>query len=183
MKKIIYLLLLVVLTSCEVDEKTYVGLGWSAFEKQDYESATKNFETALSRGESEVEANTGLGWVNLKQENFDASLEKFNIVLNLDVKFTDALSGIGILYSKTAKFSSSTLILEKLFELDSNYSFNYDTQVTEKNLRLLLAQDFFLTGDYEKSANQLAIILGTNHSTNPQEIAKTLASFGLGNYN
>ncbi|KAA3601594.1 MAG: hypothetical protein DWQ06_08235, partial [Calditrichaeota bacterium] len=139
-------------------------------------------EKAVERGEDETEIETGIAWCHLKLENFTESFTFFNSALERNTNYKNAISGLGILNYESLDFRRSALILESLLELDSAYSFDYDSSVNPQNLRLLLAHNYFILQDYEKSAEHLSVILPSLTGSDPETIANQLASFGLSGY-
>ncbi len=169
--------------SCsETKDNSYLKLGWGDFENGNYSGAIANFEKAVDRGESQTEIETGIAWCHLKLENFSESYTYFNSALEINKNYKNAISGLGILNYENLDFQRSALILESLLEMDSAYSFDYDNSVNPQNIRLLLAHNYFILQDYEKSAEHLSVILPDLTGSDPETIANQLASFGLSGY-
>lgn len=183
MKFFLVLFLFLASISCSEDkDNSYLKFGWEDFENGNYSSAIANFEKAVDRGEDQIEIETGIAWCHLKLENFNESYTFFSSALELDANYKDAISGLGILNYENLDFQRSALILEELLEKDSAYFFEYDSTVNPQNLRLLLAHNYFILQNYQKSAEHLSVILPSLTGSDPETIANQLASFGLSGY-
>lgn len=169
--------------SCsETKNNSFLKFGWEDFEKGNYSAAIINFEKAIDRGEDETEIETGIAWSHLKLENFSESFTFFNSALGRNKNYKNAISGLGILNYENLDFQRSALILESLLEMDPAYSFEYDSSVNPQNIHLLLAHNYFILQDYEKSFEHLSIILPELTGSDAETIANQLASFGLSGY-
>jgi tetratricopeptide (TPR) repeat protein len=161
--------------------------GWQLFESKDYSGSEAKFDSAVSLASSnslfeslQAEAESGRGWSRANLRKFSSSKIDFTNSLSRTNRnaTTDLNSKAGLAFVHHA-LNEFDLAIQRALEvlaLDSNYTFEHDSRVYHKSLRLLLAQSYYTLGDFQKAAEQLDILEPDKapHSTDPNELLRKI---------
>ncbi|MCA9732007.1 MAG: hypothetical protein H6696_19575 [Deferribacteres bacterium] len=133
----------------EYDE--LIAQGWQAFAEKNYSNALEKFEEAESVDASSSEAYSGIGWAYLMldsltkaEENFATGSQKTLPGANLNAGWAFALH---LLHNYDASIENGLIVLQK----DPEWKFENGTSLNKNSVVLLLATNYFLTGNFSQS--------------------------------
>lgn len=69
--------------------------GWNAWREQDWKTALKKFQLALSKDPASLAARNGLGWTYVHLADYDKAIVEFKTLLNAMPTHPGALNGLG----------------------------------------------------------------------------------------
>ncbi len=139
----------------------YNDTGWQNISKGQYDSAIKYFNDVLASNPSEgekAEANNGIGWAKAFNGRLKDGMRYFQLAAELS---DDAKVGLGAAYIQQATLADMEEAIDVLYKQlgKSKPRFNYiptrPTGVTNAEVHAMLAYAFAITGDTEKSDEQL----------------------------
>jgi tetratricopeptide (TPR) repeat protein len=166
---------------------TLILSAWQAFEAKDYNSAETGFDNAInvarrsSRYDSlHAEAESGRGWSKAYKRNFAAAKDDFTKALAHPQRRPrtelNAKAGLALVHHALNEFAAAIQRALEVLGASPSYVFEHDNKVTHQRIRLLLAQSYYTTGDFQKAAAQLDILdpAGAPHSTDPETLLKQI---------
>ncbi len=140
--------------------------GWGAFESGDYATAVNLFTDAVVKENGKfdtlrAEALGGRGWSRIYLGEFQKAYNDFDGANRLDISpelRRDIYAGLGMVFNARNMYPNSVTILTVLLNEDPNYQFSHRTAVNAFRLRLLVAQGYFVLGEFTKVAFHLDIL-------------------------
>lgn len=142
-------------------------LGWESFELQDYAAAISYFTQAKSIADY-TDAYNGLGWGYIRVDSIQNALLNFNSSITLDSLNIDAYAGRSSVNLYLNRYTSAINDANNVISYDEFYVFSHDTTISYKDIRLILAQSYFYTQQYERAQEQVDIIYPEN-GLNPND--------------
>ena len=134
---------------------------WVQFESHNYSYAITIFSEAIALDYKLAEAYMGLGWSYGKIDSLDLAISNFKIAIILDVEeqYIDIYAGYAFVCFHANEFSQAITAAKKVIErYDEVYIFLHDPTITTSDIRLLLAQCYFETGEYYLAQAQVDIL-------------------------
>jgi len=144
-------------------DPTLVQLGWAAFGAGQYDTAEQLFTQAATEDATNHEAHNGKGWALLRLDNLAGAIVSFDAALNNGFAGADPHVGKAILLRDLRPVNYAAAITEAntALSIDSDYAFVHDTELDWKDVRLILAQCYFATGQYDEANSQVGLLGGT----------------------
>jgi|GEM_PF-3138922 len=165
-----------------VDE---VAAGWSAFQNADYEGGIASFQAAAGEASGWGEPYSGMGWCHVGLANASLLIDgdenaaeghllsaeqNFGLAVARNANLTDAWVGMALVKMAQVRYQADdAAVLAKYVEAgqaasraielgQDKYVFRYDSQVTVRSLRVVLAEAAFYTGDYLTAEAQVELL-------------------------
>lgn len=161
--------------------------GWTKFEAGDFNGAAADFHAAIGLDAEYAPAHLGLGWAELRRSRAGFAEDAFITYLAMSsAQGNDALAGLAFACDAESKPVEAIAYAEDLLTADPQWSFGHDGNVNYLDVALVLADNYYLTSEYEQS---LAVVQQYFDSTfNPNidtdqgrtELADKLASLYTG---
>lgn len=182
----LFILLLIVITCGE--KKTgpsnsvadLVTEGWTLFSEAtgeaDFESAKVKFQEAIQQDTTYADAHNGMGWCFAKLDSLNESIQAFQTCIDIDppdsIK-SEAYAGISITYNAAGDFQSS---IDNGSYITAGWVFSRDTNVNYQDIILILAEDYYLIGEFTLSLYKVQILdPGFNANVNTPQGRSQLA--------
>ncbi len=140
------------------DAKSHTESGWQEFQNGNYSDALTNFEEAISLDINYVDAYNGAGWANGKLGILTDAINRFNSGLELDSSNVDMLSGIAFVYNASKDYQNSIMKANSALSIKSHWTFSHISTIDYKDLRLLLAENYFAVADFQSSLSEVKIL-------------------------
>jgi len=134
-----------------------VSQGWVEYSAGNYESAIIKFQSAIAKSPEISEAYNGIGWSNAKLGKISDSIDNFKKAVSKDPKNADAHAGLAGVYFVSGNYELTIASAKQALILKFDYQSPHD-KVKAGNLRLLLAQSYYNTGDYVSTKAQIEIL-------------------------
>ncbi len=162
-----------------------IAEGWNAFESGDFETAVTKFTDAvvLENGKYDTlraEALSGRGWSRVYLADLQNARNDFDGANRLDTSRkikNDITAGFGVVFNAMNKYSSCTSVLEPLLRDTPDYEFDHRPAVNAFRLRLMVAQSYYVLGNFVKVASHLDILDPDNapHDySNPEALLRAI---------
>jgi hypothetical protein len=171
-----------------------IAEGWAAFSQKNYQESSVKFDEALSRLETSdrdasyrAEAITGRAWNKGMLRDYGGSRLDFDTAIKITQIPTqvkrDVQAGLAFVEHALRNYQAAITAGDAVFNGGvSTYQFQYDTRINTQRVRLVIAQSAFNLGNFQKTAQQMDIIVPANapHSTDPAELIQALSAFQAG---
>lgn len=168
MKKALPILLSIfflLLSSCGPDpikdSTTYEDMvleGWTSYSQNDYEIAIDWFKKANKKAPAVADPITGLAWTYMKMDSLSRADDYFASGALKQNVTADHFAGWSFLKNAQKDYAHSILYAEEALGIDPEWSFAYGVGINYKDIQLLMAQNYFLTGDYTNSLIKVKIL-------------------------
>jgi len=144
-------------------DPTLVELGWAAFRAGQFDTAEDLFTQAITEDAANHEAHNGKGWTLLRLDNLTSAIVSFDAALNSGFTGADPHVGKAILLRdlKPVNYAAAIAAANTALSIDSDYTFEHDTELDWRDVRLILAQSYFATGQYDDANSQVGLLGGT----------------------
>lgn len=141
---------------------TLVEQGWIAFQSGQFDTAASLFAQAITEDASSHEAHNGKGWALLRLDNLTTAIVSFDAALTNGFDGADPHVGKAILLRDLRPVDYAAAIAEAntALSIDADYEFAYEPELNWKDVRLILAQSYFATGEYIEANNQVGLLGG-----------------------
>ncbi|MFH0992355.1 MAG: hypothetical protein V1799_20335 [bacterium] len=163
----------------------YLMRAWKEFESKRYDAASLLFTDAINSATTDsvkADGYSGRGWSALLSRKLSNALSDYDKALNISqapepVKI-DAKAGRSYAQFAAKDFSGTIASASEVLRLRSSYTFSHASAVTATQVRLLLAQSYFATGQYYQAAQQLDILNPQQapHSSDPTLLLAKITS-------
>jgi tetratricopeptide (TPR) repeat protein len=142
---------------------TLVELGWAAFRAGQFDTAESLFSQAITEDASNHEAHNGKGWALLRLDNLTNAIVSFDAALTNGFAGADPHVGKAILLRdlKPVNYAAAIAEANTALSIESDYTFAHDPELNWKDVRLILAQSYFATGEYNEANSQVSLLGGT----------------------
>ncbi len=141
-----------------MNEASYTLLGWTYFSEEDYINALTSFETALLGNSSYGEAYIGRGWCYIRLDNTEQAFSNLDTGLVLDNSVLVGYAGRALIHLSQQSYSQAIADAMVVIDADSVYQFSYDSSIDHILMRLVMAQAYYATQDYDQAQAQCDII-------------------------
>jgi len=163
MKQIIIfinVLFIVILYGCGGNEDVvstkadYVNQGWIEYSAGSYEAAIAQFQFALTKDSENAEAYNGIGWSYARLGKTNDSIENFKVATSKDPQNADAFAGLAGSYYISGNYEQAIASGKQVLLIKLDYQSPHD-KMKANNVRLLLAESYYNTGDYSSARSQI----------------------------
>lgn len=138
---------------------------WEAWEDSSYAAQTGDqelLEDAMARLALNLDYMkqilTGFGWLIIAVDVPEQGTYVFSEALNIDPDYTDALAGYAILLQTIESWEQSNQKVAALLAVDPNWVFQYNTDIDYLDLRLIYAENYYFTAEFELSLQEALAI-------------------------
>jgi tetratricopeptide (TPR) repeat protein len=144
-------------TCPELTAESMTAEGWALFETGDFASAISKFEAAISTDTTYADAYNGLGWSHLRLDSLNRSISDFTESLSRGLPTVDPYAGQAIAYRDHEPPGCREAITsaDSALHRDLRYVFLHAQELDWRDLRLILTQCYFETGEYDLAKTQV----------------------------
>lgn len=132
--------------------------GWTAFEALDWNTALENFNLAIDRGAESTEAYSGAGWSYFRLGNEADARAIWTEGLQQPGGVHDIKFGLAALDLIEDDFDSAITNYLAVLETHPNYNFIHATGYNHDDIRLGLAQCYYVNQEYQNSLAQVQVL-------------------------
>jgi Tfp pilus assembly protein PilF len=126
--------------------------GCNKFEAGDFDGAVADFNAAIGLDTDYARAYLGLGWAKLRQSRAGLAEDAFlTYMAKSSTQANDVLAGLAFACDAESKPQEAIAYAEDLLAADPQWSFGHDSNVNYLDVALVLADNYYLTADYEQS--------------------------------
>jgi tetratricopeptide (TPR) repeat protein len=126
--------------------------GWIKFQAGDFDGAAADFNAAIGLDSEYALAYLGLGWAELRRSRAGSAENAFiNYMAKSTAQANDALAGLAFACDAESKLEEAIAYAEDLLTADPQWSFGRDGNINYLDIALILADNYYLTADYEAS--------------------------------
>jgi tetratricopeptide (TPR) repeat protein len=129
--------------------------GWELYEARDYAGALEKFNEAVSEDPDYTDGYVGLGWSYGKLAQKIESISNFQIALSKDAQNVDALAGIALAYLANDEYDQAIASANQALAINPAYSFAHGSNVTWRNLRIVLAESHYYKGEFPEARDEV----------------------------
>jgi tetratricopeptide (TPR) repeat protein len=145
-----------------------LAAGWTAFEAHDYVTARTRFGSAISKDATLADAYNGLGWCQAILNNLSPAATAFQDGLTRDSTLIDAVAGLAFVYRDLPNLDQAILRGEAVPTANASWQFSHMTSVNSRDVRVVIAQAYFLKGEANFSESQAQVdALDPTNGLNP----------------
>lgn len=158
--------------------------GWLAFSQGNYEQAIDSFELAKQTNSLYMDAYNGLGWAYARLDSLSLAQNYFTMCMVSEENeqvFKDACAGRSFVnlalndYIRAIEDVNNAIrdIDESgYYYVYNDYVFRHEPDITRDDLLLVMAESYFMTGNYDSCFTILVLIDDTlEETTDPEELA------------
>ena len=158
--------------------------GWLAFSQGNYEQAVDSFELAKQTNSLYMDAYNGLGWAYARLDSLSLAQNYFTMCMVSEENeqvFKDACAGRSFVnlalndYIRAIEDVNNAIrdIDESgYYYVYNDYVFRHEPDITRDDLLLVMAESYFMTGNYDSCFTILVLIDDTlEETTDPEELA------------
>ncbi|MDI6740420.1 MAG: hypothetical protein QME74_08670 [Candidatus Edwardsbacteria bacterium] len=148
-------------SSTEPEELTaaeYLAQGWNNFVMGSYSTALSRFDNAIGKDASMADAYNGKGWCQGILGSPAGALATFKVGLSHSGSNNEIKAGMAFTYAAMDSFSQAVTYGLNVLTADSLWQFSHtyresprDNKLDCKEVRLLLAQNYFKLGQFSSS--------------------------------
>ena len=142
------------------DAEKLVSEGWAEYGAGNYEDAVAKFEEALAEDSDSSEAYNGIGWSMARLGQVRASIDNFKKAVEKDPDNADAHAGLAGAYFADGDYERSIASAKSLLLRRPEYSSHHD-EIRAADIRILLAECYYNTGDYAAARAQIDLMGGS----------------------
>ena len=163
---------------------TKVAEGWLEFESGHYGNAITAFSEASEIDPMLSEAYLGLGWCYAMLDQMEDSLSTFDLAITREPESPHGYAAEAFVYLARSEYEAAIEAANKAISLGGEgYVFGQLPDVRTRNLRLLMAESYYATGQYEDSRRQVDILrpdnsLDQDSGAYKQELLLEIEDFG-----
>ncbi len=175
----------------ETAEQRITEEGWKAFRANNFEQAKDSFLLATHTNSLYLDAYNGLGWAYAKLDSLEMAHSNFTIGLISDENeqiFKDASAGRSFVNLARGEYGMAIWdVRNATMELvDPNYNyyvmreyvFRHVTDINQDDLMLVMAESYFMLGNYDECFDALLFLDNTLEETlDPEELAMLIEEF------
>jgi tetratricopeptide (TPR) repeat protein len=157
-------------------DPTLVELGWAAFGADQFNTAEELFSQAIAEDATNHEAHNGKGWALLRLDGLATAIVSFDAALNNGFAGADPHVGKAILLRDLppVNYAAAVAAANTALSIDSDFVFAHDEELDWKDVRLILAQCYYATGQYNEANNQVVLLGGTEQDPNSPTFVEDL---------
>lgn len=135
-----------------------IDQGWQAFETGDYQTAVAKFTAARDQAPNDAEIFNGLGWSLFKQDNISQAHNEFLGGTKKGNVPADIYAGFAFVLNILKDYAESSKQAELALAEEPTWSFLHLSGLNVDDLRVLLAANYFLVGDFSRSLSQVKLL-------------------------
>ena len=143
-----------------------ISEGWKEYSAGNYADAIIKYQTALEMEASNAEAHNGIAWSEARQGRIEESIDEFKKAIALDNSNVDAHAGLAGAYLAVGDYKSAIKLGKSALSLAPDYTSHHDN-ITSEDIRILLAECYYNTGNYPDAKAQVDLLGGTDANLNP----------------
>ena len=139
-----------------------VEQGWAAFEAGDFAKAEDLFAQAIAQDSSNAEGYNGIGWSQMKRGKYTQALASLDEAVMRGHSGADPHAGRAILLRdiEPVDYDAAIFAVLDAIAADATWTFEHDTSVNWRDLRLISAQSHFALGDYTVANSEVGALGG-----------------------
>ena len=161
MRKLYYLLpLCLFILSCGIFEndepepestaEEFIAMGWMNFESGLYQDAIGDFNDAVIKDPSALEAYSGLGWSYIRIDSIENAESNFLTALNENYAGVELLAGLSAISLAWGQYLDAIEYAESVISANSAWVFEHDSSIDYKDIWLLAAIAHFHEGELDE---------------------------------
>ncbi len=132
--------------------------GWTSYSQNEFETAIDWFKKAGKKNPSAAEPLTGLAWTFMKMDSLSKADTYFSAGASKQGVPPDHYAGWSFLKNANKEYVLSNQFADEALSMNANWSFVYAVGLNAADLQLLMAQNYFMTGDYSNSLIKVKIL-------------------------
>jgi hypothetical protein len=145
-----------------MNEASYVVAGWRLFGSEAYTEALTQFEQALVLNSGYAPGYIGRGWCLLRLGSVSGAREDFDAGLAIDATLLEGYVGRSVVLVGLQEYTGAIADGEVVLAADPEYVFAYDGRINHELVRLVLAQAYYATQQYEQAQAQCDVLAPNN---------------------
>ncbi len=147
-----------------------ISEGWAEYTAGNYEDAIAKHQDALAEDPSSAEAHNGIGWARARLGQTLDSIESFKQAVVKDPGNADAYAGMAGVYFIQGDYERAIAAAKSVLSRKPEYVSHHD-DVKVADIRVLLAECYYNTGDYAAAEAQIDILGGAGRTPDPSSPA------------
>ncbi len=148
------------------DAENLISEGWAEYGAGNYEYAIARFEKALEADPNSAEAYNGIGWSMARLGQVRDSIDNFKKAVEKNSDNADAHAGLAGAYFADGDYERAIASAKSLLLRRSEYSSHHD-EIRAADIRILLAECYYNTGDYAAARAQIDLLGGSGRALDP----------------
>ena len=175
----------VVLPPIDTEDGLYgveVVKAWITFDSGNFDDSILAFTEALNMDPSRPDAYLGLGWCYAMIDDLQSSLSNLELAIVNDPANPDGYASMAFVYLAQNEHASAVGAADRAIQLGGEeYVFYHIAEVNTRNLRLLMAECYYTTGQYAEAQTQVDALkpdneLDQNSDTYKQDLLLEIES-------
>lgn len=132
---------------------------WVEFESENYDGSISVFREAADIDPLRKDAYLGLGWCYAMMDRMEDAIYNFNVAIVKQSDSPDGHASVAFVYLAQNRYEDAIPAAERAISLGGDeYVFEWIMEVQARNLRLLLAECYYVLGRYADSQLQIDIL-------------------------
>ena len=125
-----------------------INTGWVKFEAGEYFSAVSDFNSAIAKDASALEAYSGIGWSQIRLDQIDDAETNYLTALNGNYAGKELLAGLAAISLATEEYTTAIGYAESILNIDPDWTFEHDNTIDFKDVWYIVAIAYFHEGDF-----------------------------------
>ena len=142
------------------DADEIVSEGWKEYVAGNFEDAIVRFQEAVEKYPDSSEAFNGIGWSKARLGQIDEAIDEFGRAVTKDPANVDARAGLAGVYFVDMDYEQAIASANLVLSLQPEYESHHD-DIGVDDVRILLAECYYNTGDYADAKAQMEIVGGS----------------------
>ena len=145
----------------------FINGAWLEYTNGNFSAAITKFNDAINEspsGPGIEDAFNGLGWSYASNsiDSLDQAIENFSGAIIRRPTFLEPYAGRGFTYLAKKKYSDAISDLDHVLQLDANFEFSHNAQINVDDVRLGLAEGYFVKQDLDLAQAQVTQLAPNN---------------------
>ncbi len=145
----------------------FLNEAWLEYTNGNFSAAITKFNDAINESPSGLgieDAFNGLGWSYASNsiDSLDQAIENFSGAIIRRPTFLEPYAGRGFTYLAKKKYSDAISDLDHVLQLDANFEFSHNSQINVDDVRLGLAEGYFVKQDLDLAQAQVTQLAPNN---------------------
>jgi len=143
-----------------------VSQGWKEYSAGNYKDAIGKYQDALQKDPDVIDAYNGMGWSMARLGEIRNAIDSLKKAAEKEHSNPDIHTGLSGVYFASDDYERAIASAKLALSLDPQYKSHHD-DITAYDVRILMAECYFIMGNYSDAKAQIDILGGASRNLDP----------------